>query len=47
MRKVKLVKHAGNTRVPCICQVRTANMIFNGYAIGTISEERNDAGEFD
>lgn len=47
MRKVKLVKHAGNTRVPCICQVRTANMIFNGYVIGTISEERNDAGEFD
>ena len=45
--KPKIVKHAGNTRIPCICQVRTANMIYNGYVIGTISEERNDADEFD
>lgn len=43
----KIIKHAGNTRIPCICTVRTANMIYNGYVIGTISEERNDAGEFD
>ncbi len=47
MRKPKIIKHAGNTRIPCICQIRTANMIYNGHIIGTISEERNDAGEFD
>lgn len=46
-RKKKVVKHARNTRIPCICSVRTANMIYNGYVIGTISEETNDAGEFD
>lgn len=46
-RKPKIVKHARNTRVPCICQVRTANMMYNGYIIGTISEETNDAGEAD
>lgn len=46
-KKPKLVKHAGNTRVPCICQIRTANMMYNGYIIGTISEEMNDAGETD
>ena len=42
----KLVKHAGNTRIPCICQVRTAKMMYLGNCIGTISEERNDAGEY-
>lgn len=47
MTKRKVVKHARNTRIPCICEVRTANMIYHGYIIGTISEERNDAGEFD
>lgn len=46
-RKPKIVKHERNTRVPCICEVRTANMIYNGYIIGTISEERNDADEYD
>lgn len=46
-KKKKLIKHAGNTRIPCICQVRTANMVFEGVIIGTISEERNDADEFD
>ena len=46
-KKPKLVKHAGNTRVPCICQIRTANMIYNRYRIGTISEEMNDAEETD
>ena len=34
-------------RVPCICQVRTANICYDGMVIGTLSEERNDAGEFD
>lgn len=46
-KKKKVIKHAKNTRIPCICEVRTANMLYNGYIIGTISEERNDAGEFD
>ena len=43
----KLIKTSRNTRIPCVCSVRTANMIYNGYIIGTISEEKNDAGEFD
>lgn len=46
-RKPKIVKWAANTRVPCICQVRTAKMMYDGVCIGTISEEQNDAGEFD
>lgn len=37
--KPKIVKYTDDTRIPCICQVRTANMIYNGYVIGTISEE--------
>lgn len=45
--KKKIVKHSGNTRVPYICQIRTANMIYAGIIIGTISEEMNDAGETD
>lgn len=45
--KPKIVEYADDIRIPCICQVRTANMICNGYVIGTISEERNDADEFD
>lgn len=36
-----------NKHIPCICQIRTANMIYNGYVIGTISEEQNDAEESD
>lgn len=36
-----------NTRISCISRIRTANMIFKGVVIGTISEETNDAGEFD
>jgi hypothetical protein len=36
-----------NTRVACICEVRTANIVDNGRIIGTISEETNDAQEFD
>lgn len=43
----KLVKTERNTRVPCICSIRTANICYNGYIIGTISEERNDACETD
>lgn len=43
----QIIKHEGNTRVPCICKVRTADMLYKGYVIGTISEEKNDAGEFD
>lgn len=47
MKKKRIVKNKYNTRIPCICSIRTANMIYNGYIIGTISEETNDAGEFD
>lgn len=36
-----------NTRVPCICKVRTADIFYNDIKIGTISEEANDAGETD
>lgn len=43
----RYVRNARNTRIPCICQVRTANMIFDNTIIGTISEEMNDAGETD
>ncbi len=35
------------TRIPGICQVRTANICYNHLVIGTLTEERNDAGEFD
>ena len=27
--KKKIVKHSRNTRIPCICYVRTANMMYN------------------
>lgn len=47
MSEKKIIKNKYNTRIPCICKVRTANMIYNGIIIGTISEESNDAGEFD
>lgn len=43
----RYVRNARNTRIPCICQVRTANIIKDGLVIGTISEEMNDAGETD
>jgi len=45
--KKQVIKNKYNTRIPCICRVRTATMFYKGYAIGTISEESNDAGEFD
>ena len=47
VRKPKLVKTKYNTRVPCICRIRSAKMIYKGRVIGIISEESNDAGEFD
>jgi hypothetical protein len=46
-KRRRIYEKPTNTRVPCICEVRTANMLYNGVLIGTISEERNDAGEFD
>lgn len=44
---MEIIKTDRNMRVPCICTIRTANMVYNGYVIGTISEESNDACEFD
>lgn len=44
---MEIIKHWYNSRVECICTVRTANMIYNGYVIGIISEESNDACESD
>lgn len=46
-KKPKIIRTSRNTRIPCICSVRTANMVYNGVVFGTISEERNDADEFD
>ncbi len=39
---IKHIKH-----IDCICSIRTAYMMYKGYVIGSITEERNDAGEFD
>lgn len=47
MKHKKVIYTARNTRVPCICSSRSANMIHDGVVIGVITEERNDAGEFD
>ena len=41
------VKSNFNTKIKCVCQVRTAYIVYDGIRVGTISEERNDAGEFD
>lgn len=43
----KVVKNRYTTRIPCICSIRTAKIVYNGVAFGTISEESNDAGETD
>ena len=43
----QVIKHFYNTRVYRADIIRTANMIFENTIIGTISEEKNDAGEFD
>ena len=36
-----------NSRVSNICRIRTARILSEGVEIGTISEESNDAGEYD
>lgn len=41
------VKTQFNTRIPYICSVRTAYIKYQDTIIGTVSEETNDAGEFD
>ena len=46
-KKIDVVKTCWNTRIQCIGRVRTANMLYKGVVIGTISEESNDAGETD
>ena len=43
----KYVKSQFNTRIPCICTVRSAYIKYKDCIVGTISEEKNDAGEFD
>lgn len=43
----KFVQNRHNTRIACINQVRTCYIIFRKVCIGELSEERNDAGEFD
>lgn len=47
MSKARKIPLERNKRVPCICRVRSARMLYNGVDIGTISEESNDAGESD
>lgn len=47
IRKPKIVKTSRNTRIECICRIRTADIWYNRHKIGTISEETNDAEEFD
>ena len=47
MKNSKIVKTSKNTRIPCICSIRTARIIYHNREIGTISEEVNDAGEYD
>lgn len=46
-RKPKIVKTERNTRIACICEVREAYIVYEGHKIGILSEERNDAEEFD
>lgn len=41
------VKSDFNTRIACICETRTAYIMLKDIPIATISEERNDAYEFD
>lgn len=45
--KKKLIKTRYNTRIDYINRIRAAVMIFHEIIIGIISEESNDAGEFD
>lgn len=46
-KKKKFVQNEYNTRIPCICQRRTCYIIYREHCIGTLTEEKNDAGEFD
>ena len=46
-RRKKLVKTPRNTRIGYINKIRTANIMLGDIVFGTISEESNDAGEFD
>lgn len=41
------MKNERTSRVPCICRVRSARILYHGVEVGIISEEINDAGEFD
>lgn len=34
-------------RIDCITRIRSARIMLDGYEVGIISEETNDAGEFD
>ena len=43
----RIYRHFRNSRVPYICQVRTAYVFRGETCIGEISEEKNDADEFD
>lgn len=43
----KFNKNPLNTRVPGICKIRICWIVSNCIRIGTLSEEVNDAGEFD
>lgn len=43
----KFCKNPRNTRVLGICKIRICWIVSNNIRIGTLSEEVNDAGEFD
>lgn len=43
----KVVYSDKNTRIAYITRIRTAEIFFKDVCVGTISEESNDAGEFD
>lgn len=46
-KRRKVVKNEYNTRVPCICQSRTCYIFYRSTCIGELTEEKNDALEFD
>ena len=43
----KVVYTHRNTRIAYITRIRTAEIYYEDKCVGTISEESNDAGEFD
>ena len=43
----KVTGRPDHQRVPYICSVRSAYIVYDGHRVGLLSEERNDAGEFD